>query len=248
MKYIITGMRAFLVLANTAFQISCLLIDELIHGKSIERRFKHRRRWARWSIKILGIKIDELRGTLSSTNVLIISNHRTLLDPVIQCAFMDAYIIAKAEVGQLPIISQGAKLTGIILVKRERLRSRVAARDKTKEILERQQNVLVYAEGTTGTTETSGAFKPGTFAIATELGLSVIPVAIEYPDSKDYWYEDSMGKQMLRQIGVWQTRVKVRIGSPIYHEDTKALMKMTQAAIDQDLKEMQRGWSKIFPA
>jgi len=174
MKYLITGFRTLLILLNTAFQISRLVVDGWINGRTKERSFKHRRRWARWSIKILGIKIEEVTGSIEVANALIISNHRTLLDPVIQAAYMDAFIIAKAEVSKLPVIAQGAQMTGIIFVKREKLRSRLAAREMTKEVLLSGDNVLVYAEGTTGTNRTTDRFKSGTFSIAAEEGLPIL--------------------------------------------------------------------------
>ncbi len=246
MKYIIAGIRVVLILLNTAYQVSCLAVAGWIKGKTQERSFKHRRKWAQNSCRILGIKVDERIGSIGISPALVISNHRTLLDPVIQAAFVDAFIIAKAEVGNLPIISQGAKMTGIIFVKREKMRSRLAARDKTKEILENGDNVLVYAEGTTGTNRTSNKFKVGTFSIAAELNLPVIPIAIDYPLRKDYWFETSMTKQIFGQIGSWNTHVKVRVGDPIYGSDAKQLMADVQSTIDTNLLAMQQGWSKVF--
>ena len=246
MKYILTAIRAILIILNTAFQMTWLYLDSLINGKTKERGFKHRKKWAKRCIKILGIKIEEQLGNYDVSNALFISNHRTLLDPVIQTAFLDAYIIAKAEVSKLPVISQGAQMTGIIFVKRNKLKSRLAARNTTKDLLVSGQSVLVYAEGTTGTNITSDHFKPGTFAIAAEANVPVIPISIEYPERKDYWFEDSLGKQMLQQIGVWRTKVKLRFGAPITGNDAKTLMNAVKKEIDLNLLDMQSDWSKIF--
>ncbi len=246
MKYILGSIRVVLILANTAFQISRLICDEWIHGKTVERSFKHRRRWARSCCWFLGIKIDEVSGSPDVPYGLIISNHRTLLDPVIQAAYLDAFIIAKAEVGNLPVISLGAKKTGIIFVKREKMRSRLAARDKTQEVLLSGSSVLVYAEGTTGTNQTTDKFKVGTFAIAAEHDLPVIPVAIDYPSQKDYWFKTSMAKQIFGQIGAWSTHVKLRILPSIKGTEAKSLMQEVQTSIDNNLLEMQKGWTKIF--
>lgn len=246
MKPFVAGIRVLLVLINTAFQMTLLYLDSLINGKTIERSFRHRRRWARWSMKIIGIQLDEVLGSFNGPAALIISNHRTLIDPVIQAAFIDAYIIAKAEVSKLPIISKGAQMTGIIFVKRERLRSRVAARETTKKVLLSGKSVLVYAEGTTGTNPTSNPFKPGTFAIAAAYSIPVVPVAIDYANKKDYWYDASLKAQIIGQIGAWKTHAKLRIGKPIYHSDANELLLRTKAAIDQDLCDMQNGWSNVF--
>ncbi len=246
MKFILATFRGLLVILNTAFQISLLFIDGAIFGKSVEKSFKHRRLWARRAMKIIGVELVEQTGSIEVPTALIISNHRSLIDPVIQAAFIDAYIIAKAEVSNLPIISKGAEMTGIIFVKREKLRSRLAAREMTKDVLSSGQNVLVYAEGTTGTNRHSEKFKPGTFAVAVELGIPIIPVVIEYSSHKDYWYDKSLSKQIVRQIGVWNTSAKLHIGQPIMSDDPKALMETTKAYIDRQLEEMQEGWSSIF--
>lgn len=246
MKYILTGIRSLLVVLSTAFWMLLLAIESLFLGKTTERGYKYRRRWAKSTMFFVGIKVEEIIGKIETPNALIISNHRTLLDPVVQCAFIEANIIAKAEVGNLPVISQGAQMTGIIFVKREKLKSRLAARETTKDILMNGGKVLVYAEGTTGTNRHSDKFKPGTFTIAAEEGIPVVPVAIEYPERKDYWFQESMGKQMLGQIGRWRTRVKVRIGDPIKDDDTLILLEKTQSFIDNSLLDMQKNWSEIF--
>ena len=197
-------------------------------------------------MKILGIHLEEVEGIRPIKSSLVISNHRTLLDPIIQAAFIDAFIIAKAEVSRLPVISQGAQMTGIIFVKRERMRSRAAAKEKTQELLLDGQNVLVYAEGTTGVQKQSDPFKPGTFAVAAKHQLSVVPVSIEYREQKDFWSDGSLIEQMVRQIGAWRTQAKLVIGEDERHTDTKDLLKNTQASIDRNLLRMQMNWSKVF--
>ena len=245
MKAILMIIRSVLVLLNTLFQMTLLAIDSLINGKTIERGFKHRRIWAKRCLKILGIKMDSVEGKYEEQPALLISNHRSLIDPIIQLAYFDTFIIAKAEVSKLPIISSGAQMTGIIFVQRNKLKSRLGARNKTEEILKSGYNVLVYAEGTTGTDRKSSKFKPGTFAIAAKNDIPVVPISIEYPDPKDYWYDKGMAGQMIQQIGAWSTHAKMKIGSPIQLSDTRELLRHTQEIIDQNLVEMQDKWSKI---
>lgn len=249
MRYFITFVRVILILLNTGYQMSILAISSLIKGKSDALAFRYRRKWAHNCQSILGIQMDELQGQVPTEgNYLIISNHRTLLDPIVQAAFIDAFIIAKSEVSKLPIIGKGAEMTGIIFVKRASLRSRNIAREQTELSLKMNRNVLVYAEGTTSTSKLSGAFKPGTFKVASELKIPVIPLAIEYPKHKDYWFVSGMFHQLLGQIGAYKTRVKLRIGPPLIHDDPKILMVQTKTWIDQNLSEMQVGWSEIFPS
>jgi len=68
--------------------------------------FRYRKLWAKRALKILGIKIIEDQIYQHDGVALYISNHRTLTDPIIQMAYFDSYVIAKSDVGGLPIIGQ----------------------------------------------------------------------------------------------------------------------------------------------
>ncbi len=246
MKKIKAISKAILILFGTLYEMILLAINSALKGKTEERNFFHRRRWAKRANRFAGIIIDEQKGSINVPTALVVSNHRTMLDPSVQCQYINAHIIAKASVGKIPIIGKGAVMTGIVLVKREKLRSRLAARETTKELLLEGKSVLVYAEGTTGTDRTSSRMKIGTFVVAAELNVPVIPVAIDYSDKKDYWYDGSMGTQIINQIGTGKTRVKLRIGDPIYASDAKILLEKTQSWIDEQLLSMQKDWSAIF--
>ena len=97
-----------------------------------------------------------------------------MTDPIIQTAYFDSYILAKQEVGDIPVIGRGAQMTGIVLVKREKMSSRLAAINTTKELMSSGKSILVYAEGTTGLQQHSDPFKIGTFKAAVECGIPVV--------------------------------------------------------------------------
>ena len=137
-------------------------------------------------------------------------------------------------------------MTGIFFVKREKLSSRAAAKKTTSDLLSQNINVLVYAEGTTGTERGTIPFKKGTFSVAVEQGIPVVPVAIEYPEEKDLWLFGNLGTQLKRQIGAWRTRAKLRIGPPIHGTDSLQLLEATKEWIDHNLFEMQDNWSEVF--
>ena len=245
MKTIVAFSRSILILLNTSQLMLRLWVISLVKGESDQLGFRFRGKWADSSQRILGIKLDELTGSMSSQPALYVSNHRAMVDPLIQCSFIHAFIIAKDEVGGIPIIGKGAEMTGIVLVKRDKMSSRIATKNKTEELLRSGKNVLVYAEGTTVTSKTTGTFKAGTFAVAAELNIPVVPIAIEYQMPKDMWEDQSMRQHMVDQVGSWRTRAKVRIGSEIFNTDAKTLMAETRIWIDRNLQEMQSDWSQV---
>lgn len=177
---------------------------------------------------------------------LIVSNHRSLTDPIVQIMFFDAYIIAKSEVNHIPIIGKGASMTGIVFVDRARINSRVAARIRTSEILKSGKNVLVYPEGTTTIDRGTEIFRKGTFNAAKDAHVPVIPVAIEYRDEKDFWYSGGMISQLTKQIGSWRTHVRISIGEPCMEPVAKENVSKARQWIDTELRKLQNGWSQVF--
>ena len=246
-KYLLTYTRAILLLVHTALHITGLFVHSMFYrGDKDLIGFRYRRLWAKRACGILGIKIEEQQVQNDLGVGLYISNHRTLTDPIIQMAIFDSYVIAKSDVGSIPIIGKGAKMTGLILVDRANSKSRLWARQKTEELLKEGKSVLVYAEGTTTVAAKTGQFKIGTFKAAANHGVPVIPVAIDYRDHKDYWEAESLSKQMIGQVGALSTFVKVRIGKQIFASTPADLLSETQTWIDQALLDMQKGWSRVF--
>ena len=247
LKYIVAYARAALLLVHTALHMTGLFVHALFYrGDKDLIGFRYRRLWAKRALKILGIKIVEDRINHHDGVALYISNHRTLTDPIIQMAYFDSYVIAKSDVGGLPIIGAGARMTGIILVDRNNRRSRLWARQKTEELLASGKSVLVYAEGTTTVERSTGTFKIGTFKAASTHKVPVVPIAIEYRDAKDYWFVDKLSDQMIGQVGTGSTHVKIHIGEALSEDNPQDLLNQTQSWIDDSLASMQHGWSSIF--
>ncbi len=247
MKSIVAYFRALLVLIITAGHIVILLITN-IFTRSPQVGFWFRRSWARWTAFIIGVKLEINKNDLDNRPAIYLSNHRSMIDPVIQARYINAHIIAKNEVSHIPVINKGAQLTGIIFVKRDKLSSRLAARNETERLLLAGHSVLVYAEGTTGTNQTTIDFKPGTLSIAAKYNIPVIPVAIEYKEPLDFWYSGGLRSQMIRQVGKRTTMAKMSILAPIIHSDQKILLEQVKSAIDTEMLVLQKNWSQVFEA
>ena len=246
MSVLLFVIRVLGVLLNTIGHMTVLWIHGIIKGHTVRLGFAYRRSWARRCCQILGIKVEIVSNHEIPPGCLIVSNHRSLTDPIVQLAHMDTFVIAKNEVSKLPVIGAGAAMTGIVFVQRDKLNSRAVARKKTAEILKSGYPVLVYPEATTTTDKISARYKPGTFKVAASDLFPVVPVAIEYRDKKDYLYSGGLGRQLLRQIGYWRTHVRMSIGSPMENPDNEALLLSTKQIIDDQLVNMQEGWSRVF--
>jgi len=204
--------------------------------------FNLRRAWTVIGNPILGHRI-QVRGQKYDGVAIYMSNHRSFSDPLIQAKFFDAFIIAKAEVAEIPLMNHVAQITGIIYVKRESLKSRKDTRAALVTTLLDGHNVLIYPEGTTGDLELTKPFKKGAFFSAAEHKIPVVPVAIEYRDKDDYWVGTTLLKHFIKQYSKWSTTVAVSIGEPISSDDGLELLAKTKAWIDEELVNIREGWS-----
>lgn len=221
------------------------LVSLLFFKHTEDRAFKLRRTFVKMAVKILGIKL-QVKGKAYEGVALYTCNHRSFTDPVISSLFIDTYVIAKAEVADIPVLDKGARLTGVIYVKRENKSSRHATRDKMVEVIKSGSSVLVYPEGTVNHKPQCLPFHKGTFIEAGKNGFTVVPMALEYRDELDLWYKSSFYHQMLRQYGKWRTEIKFEIGPPMACEDGIALSEQVEEWTNNKIKEMNQGWSRVF--
>jgi len=228
-----------------AIFLLCYPLLILVFGKTPEQAFRLRRRWIKYfALPILNIKC-QVKGEASTTPALYVCNHRSFSDPIINCTFLDAYVIAKAEIANYPIINKGAEATGVLWVKRESVESRNATREKLVETLLRGYNVLVYPEGTVGVTPETLKFSKGTFIEAANNNIPVVPIALEYRDTKDLWQGTNFLQHYFKQFASWRTEVKMSFGPAMTADDGPQLSLDAQAWINAELKEMQKDWTRV---
>lgn len=227
------------------FILVYLLLTKTIVRHTKEKAFVLRRLFLRYANFILGIKTD-VTGSIPKETALYVSNHRSLSDPLILCNFLDAYVIAKAEVAKYPIISTGARLTGILYVQREEKTSRRAVREKMKETLLLGANVLVYPEGTVNYKKNTLPYKAGTFKEVSALNIPIVPVCLEYKRAKDIWCKRSMFEHFILQFGHLTTVTRLVIGEPMLDEDGEYLREKCEDWTNQTIHKIHSDWNSVF--
>lgn len=244
--YLLAIVRALIVFGAMVvymltYALSCLFIP---HTK--QRALNLRSHFLRYvALPVLNIHV-ELQGEGYHLPALYVANHRSFSDPLVICRYLQAFVIAKAEVSGYPIINKGAQLTGVIWVDRQNQNSRTTTRDKMIEVIKEGYNVLVYPEGTVGTQKLTLPFRRGTFIEAAAHSIPVVPIAIEYRSPRDLWILEKFIPQYLYQFSKWKTEVKVHFGNALHHEDGKELQELAQSWIDYHLSHMQKDWSYHF--
>ena len=212
-----------------------LLITNIFYKKKekkIQRGIIYRREIIRILHKILGSKIT-IYGNEPKISGLIISNHRTYFDGIVILKNILAYPIAKKEVESWPLVGIVGKTTGAIFVKRECKDSRAFTKNKVREILEKGFSILNTPEGTTHIEPTTIAFKPGGFFLAAELGIPVIPIAIDYKNMDDAWIGDATFiPHFLKCFSKWRTEIKVSYLNPIVSDNAEDLLYISKNNMD----------------
>ncbi len=221
-------------MATMAVGIGFCLVNAAIGGDYIQRNMGIRRAWIRFVSPFMGIRIEK-RGAVPEGACLIIGNHRSFLDPMVALYYVCAWPLAKAEVSNYPLIGFGTRITGILFVQREDSNSRKGARLEIAQIFKRNESVLVYPEGTTNTGPTSMPFRLGSFQVASQYEVPVVPVAIEYADPRDHWGGTSLLKHYIRQVGRLRTRCTISFGPPIHSFDHLEVAEQAQQWIDDQL-------------
>ena len=227
---------------TTVFIVLCwylsrLLVLNSVKGKNSERGFRFRRKFCRKAVSILNIRYQHSSGYTGGV-CLYVSNHRSMLDPLIQLGYLDAFIVSKAEVGGYPVLGRGAKETGIILVHRHDQTSRRYALEAIEEKLREGFPVLIYPEGTTCNGDLTSEFRRGAIELARRLNIPIVPVMIEYPDHSYYWVDDPLLSYFKRILSSPHNhKVIGKVGSAINNDSPESIVDETRAAINSMILE-----------
>ena len=167
-------------------------------------------------------------------------NHRSYIDIFIVAAFTPSAMVGKAELEKWPFGKIGQKITNSILVDRKNSRSMINTMNKIKASVNMGIPVTLFPEGTTYKGPLTKKFKNGSFKIAADAQISVIPMAIHFKDINDAWVDkDTFVGHIFRQMDKPITRVSLRYGAPLQNSDYKQLQQETKTSIENMLQEIQ---------
>ncbi|HHH54759.1 MAG TPA: 1-acyl-sn-glycerol-3-phosphate acyltransferase [Bacteroidetes bacterium] len=246
LKSLLAGIRLalFIVLIVVMYLLFLMSIKTFVKY-DLKKGFKLRRDFLSIINPILGIK-NEVFGKPINQPAIYISNHRGLLDFFVTLKYLDTYILSKEEVRHIPILGKASELTGIFFVKREDKSSRRATREAIKQIISSGYNVLIFIEGTTNINKLTAEFKRGTFEVAAENNIPVVPIAEEYKYKDDLWKDNSMWRQWVMTTGKLTTPVKMSFGPALQSDDPDYLLKESKRWIDGELLKLQKDWSLAY--
>jgi 1-acyl-sn-glycerol-3-phosphate acyltransferase len=147
-------------------------------------RFAHgcARLWSWLILATTGVSV-EVRGldrlTLDRTYVFV-SNHQSIYDiPVIFANLpYQLRIIAKESLGSFPFLGWHLRRSGHLLVDRRRP-DRAGILDRWRALVKEGLSLIIFPEGTRSLDGKLGAFKAGSFLLAIEARLPIVPISVD---------------------------------------------------------------------
>jgi 1-acyl-sn-glycerol-3-phosphate acyltransferase len=151
----------------------------------VDRRgyFAHRcaRAWSRLILATTGVTVDVngLEQLERGRTYIFVSNHQSIYDiPVIFASLpYQLRIIAKASLARFPVLGWHLARGGHLFVDR-RNPNRSGILKRWRALVSEELSLIIFAEGTRSWDGHVARFKAGSFLLAIEAGLPIVPLAV----------------------------------------------------------------------
>ena len=169
-----------------AISLYTIVLGTLSLGSSLfERRgyFAHwcARAWSRLILGTTGVRVDVagLERLVPGRTYLFVSNHQSIYDiPILFWSLpYQLRIIAKASLGRFPFLGWHLRRTGHLLVNRRRP-ERAVIFSWASRLSATGLSLIVFPEGTRSRDGRVGRFKGGSFHLALQAGMPVVPLSV----------------------------------------------------------------------
>jgi 1-acyl-sn-glycerol-3-phosphate acyltransferase len=144
--------------------------------------FGHRcaRWWSQLILATTGVRV-QLTGAERldpAKSYVLASNHQSIYDiPILFASLpLQLRIVAKASLGSFPFLGWHLQRTGHLLVNRKNPGAGIV--QKMRRLVSEAHSLIVFPEGTRSVDGRVGRFKKGSFLVAVEAALPVVPVSV----------------------------------------------------------------------
>jgi len=142
------------------------------------------RLWLRLSVAVCGLRlgVSGAERLDAGRRYIFIANHQSHLDIPALFSVLPYRLtfIAKRELFLIPFFGWGIGALGHIVIDRSNARKARESFSRAVERLKREDiSLVLFPEGTRSSDGAVGPFKRGSFSLALESGLPVVPVAID---------------------------------------------------------------------
>jgi 1-acyl-sn-glycerol-3-phosphate acyltransferase len=173
--YLIPAIAIYTIVLGAASLVSSLF-DRRGH-------FAHRcaRAWSWLILKTTGVRVtvEGLSRITPGTTYIFVSNHQSIYDtPVIFSSLpYQLRIIAKESLAKFPVLGWHLKRGRHLFVDRQHP-DRAGILNRWRALVSEGLSLIIYAEGTRSADGQVGRFKAGSFLLAIEAGLPIVPLTV----------------------------------------------------------------------
>ena len=208
MWFIINIIQSILIIAHTLLCAFLALVPALL-GFPIASYWIGRKIWGPLLLLMVGGKV-EVKGKENldtSRTFIYTANHMSNFDiPILfTITSVSLHFIAKKELKKIPLFGWCIAAMGMIFVDRKNRIKAIESMKIAGELIKSGKNVSAFPEGKRSRSGEIGMFRKGTFVIASNAQIDVIPIAIK-------------GSAVLHKPGGLKFRpgkVYINIGEPI---------------------------------
>ena len=174
--FLIPAISVYTIVLGTASLVSSLF----------DRRgyFAHRcaRAWSWLILATTGVTVhaDGLERLERGRTYIFVANHQSIYDIPVLFATLpwQLRIIAKESIGRFPFLGWHLRRSGHLLVDRRRP-DRAGILRKWKALVGKGLSLIIFPEGTRSVDGRVAPFKGGSFLLAVEAGLPIVPISVE---------------------------------------------------------------------
>lgn len=139
------------------------------------------RAWSWLILKTTGVQVQVtgLERLDPSRSYIFAANHQSIYDiPILFAALpIQLRIISKASLGRIPFLGWHLQRTGHLLI--DRSKSGAGIMKKMARLVREKHSLIIFPEGTRSVDGSVARFKGGSFLIAVDAGLPVVPISIQ---------------------------------------------------------------------
>jgi 1-acyl-sn-glycerol-3-phosphate acyltransferase len=139
------------------------------------------RAWSWLILKTSGVRVQVhgLERLDPARSYICAANHQSIYDiPIVFAALpLQLRIISKDSIGRVPFLGWHLQRTGHILI--DRSKSGAGTMKKLARLVRQRHSLIIFPEGTRSIDGSVAKFKGGSFLIAVDAGLPVVPISIQ---------------------------------------------------------------------
>lgn len=186
-------------------------------------------KWARYLVSFIhaDVRVAGTENIPANGPVVFVGNHQGNFDVPLMLGYVDKpkAFVSKKEVLKLPLVRSWMKLMGCLFIDRKDLRQSVRVMADAVNVLKDGQSLVIFPEGTRGKGGPMKPFKHGSFRMALQAEVPIVPVTIDG------------SFRLMEAQGIWMkpARVNITIHKPI---PTAGLTKEEAAALPQLISDV----------